>query len=306
MREDERISVSPEEALELMKSRRSIRRYTDEPVPEALLEEVLEAGRWAPSASNRQPWHFIVVRDVEMRQAVAEHAAYYFIKWAHVEEAPVLIALCGETRNRVYRQFLHEDVGLAGGQMMLQATALGLGTCWLGGSFTKSRFARAIDAGPDESVPAVVAAGYPAQSPGFLDRRMRHPVQADHRFPWNRLFWNGQFGTPLTVEAAGAYASVVENVRRGPSASNKQPWRVVRCGDRWHLYIQRTPGYRDGIFQRLGGIADMQRIDLGIALCHWELSAGERNLEGHWQRSDPGLALPDEHTEYGITWVAGA
>jgi len=199
-----------------------------------------------------------------------------------------------------------EDFGYQMERLVLHATDLGLGTCWLGGSFTKSRFARAIDAGPDESVPAVVAAGYPAQSPGFLDRRMRHPVQADHRFPWNRLFWNGQFGTPLTVEAAGAYASVVENVRRGPSASNKQPWRVVRCGDRWHLYIQRTPGYRDGIFQRLGGIADMQRIDLGIALCHWELSAGERNLEGHWQRSDPGLALPDEHTEYGITWVAGA
>ncbi len=58
--------------------------------------------------------------------------------------------------------------------------------------------------------------------------------------------------------------------------------------------------------EKIESFADMQRIDLGIALCHWELSAGERNLEGHWQRSDPGLALPDEHTEYGVTWVAGA
>ncbi len=164
MREDERISVSPEEALELMKSRRSIRRYTDEPVPEALLEEVLEAGRWAPSASNRQPWHFIVVRDVEMRQAVAEHAAYYFIKWAHVEEAPVLIALCGETRNRVYRQFLHEDVGLAGGQMMLQAAALGLGTCWLGG-LDREAIGTVLGVPEGIEVIGILTLGFPAEAP---------------------------------------------------------------------------------------------------------------------------------------------
>ena len=124
---------SPEATMALLKGRRSIRQYKPDPVPDELLEQVLEAGRWAPSASNRQPWHFVVIREPEIRAAVAEHAAYYFIRWAHVEEAPVIIALCGDRKNRVYRQFLREDIGLAGGQMMLQAAALGLGTCWIGG-----------------------------------------------------------------------------------------------------------------------------------------------------------------------------
>lgn len=125
--------ITPEGVMALLKGRRSIRRYKSKPVPDELLEQVLEAGRWAPSASNRQPWDFVVVRDEEVRKAVAEHAAYYFVRWAHVEEAPVIIALCGNARNRIYQQFLHEDIGLAGSQMMLQAAALGLGTCWIGG-----------------------------------------------------------------------------------------------------------------------------------------------------------------------------
>ncbi|MBN1260896.1 MAG: nitroreductase family protein [Anaerolineae bacterium] len=125
--------VTPEGVLALLKGRRSIRRYKPDPVPEALLRQVLEAGQWAPSASNRQPWHFIVVRDPAVRKAVSEHAAFFFLKWAHVNEAPVLIVLCGEAGGRIYQRFLHEDVGLAGSQMMLQAAALGLGTCWIGG-----------------------------------------------------------------------------------------------------------------------------------------------------------------------------
>ncbi|MFP4346376.1 MAG: nitroreductase family protein [Anaerolineales bacterium] len=155
---------TPQEALTLLKERRSIRRYRPDPVPEALLEQVLEAGRWAPSASNRQPWHFVVVRDEAVRKAVAEHAAYFFVKWAHVEEAPVLIILCGNAGNRVYRQFLHEDVGLAGGQMMLQAAALGLGTCWLGG-LDREAIGEVIKAPDDVEVIGLLTLGYPDEDP---------------------------------------------------------------------------------------------------------------------------------------------
>ncbi len=155
---------SPEATLELLRGRRSVRRYTAEPVPEALLEQVLEAGRWAPSASNRQPWAFIVIRDAAIRQAVAEHAAYYFLRWAHVDEAPVIIALCGDTRNRVYRQFLHEDVGLAGGQMMLQAAALGLGSCWVGG-LEKDAIGQVLKLPAHIELVGLLTLGFPAESP---------------------------------------------------------------------------------------------------------------------------------------------
>lgn len=156
--------VTPAGALALFKGRRSIRRYRPDPVPDELLAQVLEAGQWAPSASNRQPWDFIVVRDAEIRRAVAEHSAYFFIKWAHVAEAPVIIVLCGDTKNRIYRQFLHEDIGLAGGQMMLQAAALGLGSCWVGGVDRKAL--GAVLRLPDHiEVVGLLTLGFPAEEP---------------------------------------------------------------------------------------------------------------------------------------------
>ena len=162
--------MSPAAALALLKGRRSIRRYRPDPVPDEMVEQLLEAGRWAPSASNRQPWQFIVVRDEAILKQVAQHAAYYFIRWAHVEEAPLLIVLCGEARNRIYRQFLHEDVGLAGSQIMLQAHALGLGTCWIGGLDRKA-IADVLKVPEHIEIVGLLTAGFPAEDPEPTPRK---------------------------------------------------------------------------------------------------------------------------------------
>lgn len=155
---------SPASLMNLLKSRRSIRRYRPDPVPDEMVEQLLEAGRWAPSASNRQPWQFIVIRDETIRKQVAQHAAYYFVRWAHVEEAPLLIVLCGDARSRVYRQFLHEDIGLAGAQIMLQAKALGLGTCWIGGLDRKA-IAAILQVPEHLEVVGLLTVGFPAEDP---------------------------------------------------------------------------------------------------------------------------------------------
>ena len=156
--------ISPEALLALLKGRRSIRRYKPDSVPDEMVEQLLEAGRWAPSASNRQPWTFIVVRDEAVRRQVAQHAAYYFVRRVHVEEAPLLIVLCGDVRSRVYRQFLHEDIGLAGGQMMLQAKALGLGTCWIGGLDRKA-IAGILKLPDYLEIVGLLTVGFPAEDP---------------------------------------------------------------------------------------------------------------------------------------------
>ena len=162
--------ISPEAVLALLKERRSIRRYRPDPVPEEMVEQLLEAGRWAPSASNRQPWEFIVVRDEAIRQQVAQHAAFYFIKWAHVGEAPLLIVLCGNAGNRLYRQFLHEDIGLAGGQIMLQAKALGLGTCWIG-ALDRKAIAGILKLPDHLEILGLLTVGFPAEDPPPTPRR---------------------------------------------------------------------------------------------------------------------------------------
>jgi nitroreductase len=161
---------SPEDTLALLKGRRSIRRYKPDPVPDELLAQVLEAGRWAPSASNRQPWTFVVVRDEAVRRELAQHAAYYFIRWAHASEAPVLIALCGNAGSRIYRQFLHEDIGLAGSQIMLQARALGLGTCWLGG-VDRAAMAQILKLPDKLEVIGLLTLGFPAEDPPPTPRK---------------------------------------------------------------------------------------------------------------------------------------
>ncbi len=160
----------PESLLALLKGRRSIRRYRPDPVPEEMVAQILEAGRWAPSASNRQPWSFIVVQDENIRRQVAQHAAYFFIRWAHVGEAPLLIVLCGDARSRIYRQFLHEDIGLTGGQMMLQAKALGLGTCWLGGVDRKA-IADVLKLPEQMEVIGLLTVGFPAEEPPPTPRK---------------------------------------------------------------------------------------------------------------------------------------
>jgi len=92
-------------------------------------------------------------------------------------------------------------------------------------------------------------------------------------------------------------------VRIGPSASNKQPWRVVRDANAWHFYLHRTPGYRRGFFQVLLDLVDLQRIDLGIAMCHFESSAREAGLQGEWVVDEPPIVKPDGLTEYSASWV---
>jgi nitroreductase len=159
-----------EQTMALLKGRRSIRKYRPDSVPEEMVRQILEAGQWAPSASHRQPWAFIVIRDPVVRKQVALHAAYALIRWAHAEEAPLLIVMCGHAKSRAYRQFLHEDIGLAGGQMMLQAKALGLGTCWIGGLDRNS--IAAILKVPDEwEIVGLLTVGFPAEEPSPPPRK---------------------------------------------------------------------------------------------------------------------------------------
>ncbi len=89
----------------------------------------------------------------------------------------------------------------------------------------------------------------------------------------------------------------LECVRIGPSASNKQPWRIVRNGDAFHFYLSRTPRY-----EMIKNIK-LQNIDMGIAMCHFELSARELGLDGGWKVRDPGIPAGDR--EYIATWTAG-
>jgi hypothetical protein len=193
-----------------------------------------------------------------------------------------------------------EDYGYLLEDLILFATDLGLGTCWLGGTFNRSTFAARMELRPGELMPAVAAVGYVSDKRGFVDRMMRRGAGSSSRLPWEEIFFAGRFGVALTRKQSGAYTVPLEMLRLAPSASNKQPWRVIQDGAAWHFYLQRTPGYRQ---THLVQIPDLQRTDMGIALSHFELTAREVGLEGHWALQEPPLEKPNPLTEYSVTWV---
>jgi hypothetical protein len=193
-----------------------------------------------------------------------------------------------------------EDYGYLLEELVLHATVLGLGTCWLGGTFTRGAFtSRFGGVGPGETIPAVVATGYPGDDG---TERIRAREHGDRRFSPDELFFAGEWAEPLGAGADG-YAAALESVRMAPSATNRQPWRIVRRGSDWHFYLARTKGYGKGSpWFRLLRIADLQRVDLGIAMSHFELVAREAGLAGSWRVADPSIALPASSIEYTATW----
>jgi hypothetical protein len=196
------------------------------------------------------------------------------------------------------------DYGYALETILLYTTGLGLGTCWLGGNFTRSAFSRLIHPANEECIPAVAAVGCPVENIRSHDR-LRQKVSSDTRRPWESLFFQSGFRRPLSVENASMYAGPLEMLRLAPSGHNHQPWRVVQDGGCYHIYLQRTPGYGPGSLSFwLLGVVDLQRMEIGIAMCHFALAAGEAGLEGRWEVRDPGLSHPGEVPEYVVTWVA--
>lgn len=188
-------------------------------------------------------------------------------------------------------------------QYILYATGLDLGTCWLGGAFRRSAFAIALTPAADEHMPAVAAVG----AIGDLDKARnaieRRVVRSDIRLPWEQLFFDGRFGAPLSRVAAGAYAVPLEMVRLAPSAHNKQPWRILSDEAGWHFYLQRTPDLTIQLTARILKIADLQRLDMGIAMCHFELSARELGLNGRWVICEPQADRALPRMEYSISWL---
>lgn len=197
-----------------------------------------------------------------------------------------------------------EDYGFQMERFILFAAGLGIGTCWLGGSFTRGSFsARLVPAG-GEVIPAVVALGYPAERPRVRDSILRLAAGSDRRKSWQDLFSLGGFGRALDADAAGKGALPLELLRLAPSASNRQPWRVIKQEGRetYHLYLQRTKGYYDnnrGLF----GMQDLQRVDMGIGMAHFQAGAAETGLDGHWKIQDPSIAVPSELCRYHVSWI---
>jgi hypothetical protein len=175
-------------------------------------------------------------------------------------------------------------------QVVLFCTGLGLGTCWLGGSFSRSDFKKQINLKPDEKLKIVSPVGYASDKKRWFMEGLIVNADKHHtsRKPFGEIFFDKDFNHPLTEVQAGIYAKPLEMVRLAPSANNKQEWRAVLEGKVLHFY--KTPYL---IFDS---------IDIGIALCHFEQTCKELSIGGKFEVLDNYPR--NEKIKYVISWIS--
>lgn len=170
------------DAGKAIKTRRSVRSYAPTPIPDAAVRRVLEAGRLAPSACNRQPWCFIVVEERSVREAIAQTGRFA----SFLSQSPVVIVGCGDAKSSPKWHVV--DVAIAMENMVIAATAEGLGTCWIG-SFDGARVKGLLKIPEGYEVVALLAIGYP---------KARTPRKsAPRRKRLGEIAMRGEFGIPF-------------------------------------------------------------------------------------------------------------
>lgn len=192
--------------------------------------------------------------------------------------------------------FALEAVGYEFENLVLYATNMGLGTVWLAATFSRDSFASAMGIKENELFPAISPIGYPATKRSLRESVMRKTMKSDQRKPWNEIFFKDNFSTPLTEADAGKYADSLEMLRLAPSATNSQPWRVIKKDGVYHFYETHKANVK--LEEKL-----IKRVDVGIGLCHFHQTALENGLSGEFKKlSQDGIDVP-ENTNYIISWI---
>lgn len=277
---------------ELVRARISIRRYTGEPLSGPARQELVQACSALRIGPFGAECRFVLLELAGRGRAAGPRrlGTYGMIRGARS-----FLAGAVRAADRAL-----EDFGYLLELLVLKATDLGLGTCWLGGTFDRSAFARAIGLREGELLPAVSPVGVSSERRDLLERVIRFGAGSARRLPWAELFFDGRWGLPLGSAEAGVYAEPLEALRLGPSASNRQPWRMLRQapGGPFHLFLLRTPGYA------LAAGSDLQRLDMGIAMAHFDLAAAEAGLRGAWIRLPQAPEPAGRPTAFGPQYVA--
>ncbi|MBI5640851.1 MAG: nitroreductase [Nitrospirae bacterium] len=154
--------------LELIKTRRSVRQFQERPVRAAEIRKILEAGRWAPSGLNNQPWRFAVITNNRLREEFSRLTHYARV----IKSANVLIAVFLDTENSYNRMKDIQAVGACIQNMLLEAHSIGIGSVWLGEILkSEERIGEILNLDKGLELMAVLAFGYPDKKPKAVKRR---------------------------------------------------------------------------------------------------------------------------------------
>ncbi|WP_026498618.1 nitroreductase family protein [Butyrivibrio sp. WCD2001] len=258
--------------LELAKTRRSVRTF-DGNMPSAQVLDELKA--FAENIENpygaKIRFVFLNAEENKLSSPVLSGEKVYVSavtsKQEHVEEA----------------------YGYSFEKLLIKAHELGLGTVWIGGTMPREKFEAASGLEEGEFMPCISPLGTTAKRMSVKETLMRKGVKADFRHKFEELFFVGDFGTPMSEEYAkehGIY-DALEAVRIAPSAVNKQPWRVVIAGDKAHFYEKHDKGFTTPDY-------DLQKIDVGIAIYHFESQLISEGKAPELIVQAPAITAPDQ------------
>lgn len=259
-----------------VKNRRSVRTFDGLGITDKLLEDLKE---YAASVSNPYgipvSFDFLDAKDNDLSSPVLKgEELYVTAKVKKVENADVAYGYSFES-------------------LLMHAVNKGLGTVWIGGTMPRDKFEKACNLADDEIMPCVSPIGFAADKMGVKEVLMRKGVKADFRYAFEELFFKNDFNTPLTEDEAEKMGifSALEAVRLAPSAVNKQPWRVVVTDNAVHFYEKKDRGYDNGTY-------DLQKVDLGIAINHFDFECKDGGKTLSFKVSNPGIAMPGDNYEY--------
>ena len=258
-------------ASELIHIRTSRRTYRTEPLPDEVRRSIERKINEIPAGPLGTKIEFSLVCLQDVSNQKLKLGTYGFIQGARY-------FIVGQI-NPSKEAFL--DYGYSLEKLILEFTRMGLGTCWLGGTFDRIEFAKAIRLKEGFVIPAITPVGYITATRGLGDRMIRLGAGSNNRIPWEQLFFDLRSSAPLILPAGHPYQLILESVRKAPSASNHQPWRIAADGNRFLFFISRKPGYQ----KAFSGI-DLQMIDIGIAMAHFDLVALEYRKNPEWEISE--------------------
>lgn len=278
-----------ESTIQTIQKRYSVRTYKDKAVEENTIKKVQQYLKSVTKGPLGSDLRFQIVDATNYDPGELKALGTYgFIK------GPKLFIAGAVNKGK----FAMEDYGYCMEKNILMVTGLGLGTCWLGGFLNRSTFSGKLKTTENELIPAITPIGYIGDKKTLKENLIRMVAGSKKRKKFEELFFKGDYTTPLSSESSGKYSKVLEAVRLAPSASNKQPWRIFKDPDKdvFHFYLKENASYNNA-FKDI----KIQNIDMGIAMCHFELVARELGLQGVWETNIPNLTSVE--LTYIVSWM---
>ncbi len=274
--------------FETIKQRRSVRSYSGQALEPIVIDklELMCENQVAGPFNSKVRFKLLNIENAGPKQ-LRKLGTYGVIRGAKI----FIIGIIEESKQA------REDLGYCMEKIILEATRLGLGTCWLAGTFKRSAFTREANIVSKEYIPAITPVGYHSDNLSTTASIISLSARSKKRKPFSKLFFEADGKKALTENDAGKYRIPLEAVRLGPSATNRQPWRILREDQNiFHLFLKENIVYKS-----VANKLNVQRLDMGIAMCHFELAAKEQGQDGRWSKITDKPNIPG--LKYIATWI---